>query len=135
VKGSFTNRALEIHASGVALKAKGIRKSPLQEEEAMKVFSKVGAAVVVSVALASPAFAGTPGIARTYSAQPQDPATIAELQQAADKALQEGHDGNKNNLAYRRKNYEIEHLVAKMQSGEPVQHAQIEDALRPVQVW
>jgi hypothetical protein len=101
----------------------------------MKSFSSVCMALAVSAALASPALAGSAGVAGTRYAPAQDEATIAYLQRAADKALQDGRDGNKNNVAFRQKNYEIESLVAKMKSGEPVQQTEIEQALLPVHVW
>jgi hypothetical protein len=101
----------------------------------MKLLSKIALAAVLSTALASPAFAGTAGVTGTRSAQPTDPATIAELQRAAAKALQDGRDGNKNNTAFRLKNYQIERLIAEMKAGEPVQQAQIDKALQPVHVW
>ena len=101
----------------------------------MKSFSSVCMALVVSAALASPALAGTAGLSRTHYAPAQDEATIAGLQSAADRALQDGRDGNKNNVAFRQKNYEIERLVAKMKAGEPVQQSEIEEALQPVHVW
>jgi hypothetical protein len=101
----------------------------------MKSFSSVCMALVVSTALASPALAGTAGVSGAHNAAAQDPATIAYLQRAADKALQDGRDGNKNNVAFRQKSYEIEQLVAKMKAGEPVQQTEIEQALQPVHVW
>jgi hypothetical protein len=58
-----------------------------------------------------------------------------ELQEAADKALEDGRNGNKNNVAFLRKNYEIERLITKLQEGKPVDEAQIDQALRPVHVW
>jgi hypothetical protein len=101
----------------------------------MKSFSSVCMALVVGAALASPALAGTAGVSGTHYAPAQDRATIAYLQRAADKALQDGRDGNKNNVAFRQKNYEIERLVAKMKAGEPLQQTEIEQALQPVHVW
>jgi hypothetical protein len=101
----------------------------------MKSFSSVCMALVASAALASPAVAGTAGVSGTRYAPAPDQATIAYLQSVADKALQDGRDGNKNNVAFRQKNYEIERLVAKMKAGEPVQQTEIEQALEPVHVW
>lgn len=101
----------------------------------MKSFSSVSMALVVGAALASPALAGTAGVSRTHYSPAQDQATIAGLQRAADRALQDGRDGNKNNVAFRQKSYEIERLVAKMKAGEPVQQAEIGQALQPVHVW
>jgi hypothetical protein len=100
----------------------------------MKLYTKIALAAVLSTALASSAFAATPGVSRTPAFRP-DPATIAALQDAADKALQDGRNGNKNNVAFLRKNYEIERLITKLQEGKPVDEAQIDQALRPVHVW
>lgn len=76
----------------------------------------------------------SPAVSRTPAVRP-DPGTIADLQEAADKALQDGRNGNKNNVAFLRKNYEIERLITKLQEGKPVGEAQIDQALRPVHVW
>jgi hypothetical protein len=100
----------------------------------MKLHSKIALAAVVSTALASSAFAASPGVLGTPTVRP-DPGTIANLQDAADKALADGRNGNKNNLAFLRKNYEIERLIAKRQEGKPVDEAQIDQALQPVHVW
>jgi hypothetical protein len=100
----------------------------------MKLHTKIALAAVLSTALASSAYAASPGGSRTPAVRP-DPGTIAELRKAADKALQDGRNGNKNNVAFLRKNYEIERLITKLQEGNPVDEAQIDQALRPVHVW
>ena len=100
----------------------------------MKLRTKIALAAVLSTALASSAYAASPGVSQTPTVGP-DPGTIAELQEAADKALQDGRNGNKNNVAFLRKNYEIERLITKLQEGKPVDEAQIYRALQPVHVW
>lgn len=100
----------------------------------MKLHTKFALAAVLSTALASSALAASPGVSGIPAVRP-DPGTIAELQDAADKALQDGRNGNKNNLAFLRKNYEIERLMTKLEEGKPVDEAQIDQALRPVHVW
>ena len=100
----------------------------------MKIQSKFAVAAVLAAAIATPAFAGSVGIQRTPAAH-VDEATVAELQTAANQARQDALDGNKNNLAFRRKDYEIEQVIAKIQNGQPVQDAQIDEALQPVHVW
>jgi hypothetical protein len=101
----------------------------------MKTQSKILLAAVLATAIASPAFAGPVGIMRANPTAQVDPATVAELQSAADQTRQEALNGNKNNLAFRRKDYEIEQLIAKIQDGQPVQDAQVDEALQPVHVW
>jgi hypothetical protein len=101
----------------------------------MKRFSQMAIAAVFATAIVTPAFAGAVGMSRPQATVQPDPATIAELEDAAHQALLDGVNGNKNNLAFRQKNYEIEQLVGKMKNGQPVQQAQVEEALRPVHVW
>ena len=63
------------------------------------------------------------------------PGTIARLQAAADKAQRDGLNGNKNNLEFRRKNYEITQVIARLENGKPVLESQVDDALTPVHIW
>ena len=100
----------------------------------MKTYSKILLSAVLSTAIASPAFAGPVGMRPDSTAQ-VDPATVAELQTAEVQTRQEAMNGNKNNLAFRRKDYEVEQLIAKIQGGQPVQDAQVDEALQPVHVW
>ena len=100
----------------------------------MKLPSKIVLAAVLNTALASTASAASPGVSRTPTVSP-DPGTIAVLQDAADRALRDGRNGNKSNIAFLRKNYEIERLIAKLDEGKPVDEAQFDQALQPVHVW
>jgi hypothetical protein len=100
----------------------------------MKTYSKILLSAVLATAIASPAFAGPVGM-RPNSTDQVDPATVAELQTAAVQTRQEAMNGNKNNLAFRRKDYEIQQVISKIQDGKPVQDAQVDEALQPVHVW
>jgi hypothetical protein len=99
----------------------------------MKKLSTIFAAGTIALALSAPAFAGPVGIARTYA----DPnvQTIAELQQASEAAQREARTGNKDNVAFGQKSYQIDSLIGRMQSGQQVDQAQIDNALQPVRVW
>ncbi len=100
----------------------------------MKKLSTILAAGTLALALSAPAFAGSVGISRTYRTQP-DTQTIAELQQASEAAQREARTGNKENLAFGRKSVQIDQLIGRMQSGQQVDQAQIDNALEPVWVW
>ena len=100
----------------------------------MKTLSTIIAAGAIALTLSSSALAGTVGFSRTYAAQP-DPQTISELQQASEAAQREARTGNKDNLAFGRKSYQIDSLIGRMQSGQQVDQAQIDEALQPVRVW
>ena len=100
----------------------------------MKMLSTKFAAGAIALTLSTPALAGSVGISKTYATQP-DPQTIAELQQASEAAQREARTGNKDNLAFGQKSYQIDSLIGRMQSGQPVDQAQIDNALQPVRVW
>jgi outer membrane biogenesis lipoprotein LolB len=94
-------------------------------------------AAAATFALATSSFSGA--VPNNGSAQPQqtqvDAQTIAELQTAAKQALADGRNGGKNNLEYQRKNYEINLLIDRLQSGQQVDPADIDKALEPVHIW
>jgi hypothetical protein len=100
----------------------------------MKKLSTIITAGAIALTLSSPALAGPVGISRTYATQP-NPQTISELQQASEAAQREGRTGNKDNPAFGQKSYQIDSLIGRMQSGQPVDQAQIDNALQPVRVW
>jgi hypothetical protein len=100
----------------------------------MKPISTIFAAGVFALTLSAPALAGSVGISRTYATQP-DPQTIADLQQASVAAQREARTGNKDNVAFGEKSYQIDSLIGRMQRGQQVDQAQIDDALQPVRVW
>ena len=71
----------------------------------------------------------------TAQTQPVDQETIAKLETAANQALADGRNGNKNNPEFARKNYEINLLIDRLQSGQQVDPDEINKALEPVHVW
>ena len=101
----------------------------------MKKLSTIIAAGSIALTLSSSALAGPVGISRTTYATQPDPETIAELQQASEAAQREARTGNKDNLAFGQKSYQIDSLIGRMQSGQQVDQAQIDNALQPVRVW
>lgn len=101
----------------------------------MKKNLMIFAAAALATTLAIPAFAGPVGVSRTYNSAPPDATTIAELQDAAQKATWDGRNGNKNNIVFARKNYEINQLVDRLNNGHRVDPAEIDMALEPAHVW
>src|SRR5258708_36776374 len=88
-------------------------------------------AAALATTLAIPALAGPVGVSRTYNSTPSDAATIAELQDAAQKATRDGRNGNKNNIVFARKNYEINQLIDRLNNGHRVDPAWIAKARDP----
>jgi len=101
----------------------------------MKKLSTVLTAGIVTLALTTPVLAGSVGISRNYPTAQPDEQTIADLQQAADAAQREAREGNKNNPAFGQKSYQIEQVVARLESGQQVDQQQVDEALQPVWVW
>ena len=101
----------------------------------MKLQSKIAMAAIFATAIATPAFAGPVGTSRNFQNAQPDSVTVAELQDAAQQAQHDAMTGNKNNLAFRRKNYQIEQVIAKIENGQPVEQDQIDASLQPVHVW
>jgi len=101
----------------------------------MKKNLMIFAAAALATTLAIPALAGPVGVSRTYNSAPSDAATIAELQDAAQKATWDGRNGNKNNIVFARKNYEINQLIDRLNNGQRVDPAEIDMALEPAHVW
>jgi hypothetical protein len=101
----------------------------------MKKNLMIFAAAALATTLAIPALAGPVGVSRTYNSTPSDAATIAELQDAAQKATWDGRNGNKNNIVFARKNYEINQLIDRLNNGQRVDPAEIDMALEPAHVW
>jgi hypothetical protein len=101
----------------------------------MKKNLMIFAAAALATTLAIPALAGPVGVSRTYNSAPPDAATIAELQDAAQKATWDGRNGNKNNIVFARKNYEINQLIDRLNNGQRVDPAEIDMALEPAHVW
>ena len=102
----------------------------------MKRLSTIG--ILAAAATFALATASVPGAVPNNggsASQSNDAATIAQLQVAAKQALADGRNGGKNNLEYRRKNYEINLLIDRLQSGQQVDPADIDKALEPVHIW
>jgi hypothetical protein len=86
-------------------------------------------------ALATPSFSGAVPHNNSVTTQAAGQETIAKLETAANQALADGRNGNKNNLEFRHKNYEINLLIGRLQSGQQVDPAEIDAAMEPVHVW
>lgn len=93
------------------------------------------AAAALASTLAIPALAGPVGVSRAPTSALPDATTIAQLQDAAQRATREGRTGNKNNIEFGRKNCEINQLIERLKSGQQVDPAEIDKALVPVLVW
>jgi hypothetical protein len=103
----------------------------------MKKVKTIALASALTLTFALPAFAASPGISRSYTAtavQP-DPTVIAELEDASQAAQRQALEGNKNNLEFRRKSYEIDQLIQRMKNGQPVTPEELDQALEPARVW
>ena len=101
----------------------------------MKKVKTILFASAVTAAFALPAFAAPVGVSRSYTTVQADPTVIADLQGASQAAKRDALTGNKNNLEFRRKSYEIDQLVERMKSGQNVDPAELDNALEPVHVW
>ena len=86
-------------------------------------------------AVATSSFSGAVPNNAGGSSQGNDAAAIEQLQVAAKQALADGRNGNKNNAAFLRKNYEINLLIDRLQSGQQVDPSEIDKAMEPVHVW
>jgi hypothetical protein len=101
----------------------------------MKKVTTILFAAAVTTTFALPAFAGAVGVTRSSATVQPDQTTIAELEDASQAAQRDALDGNKNNLEFRRKSYEIDQLIERMKSGQPVDPAELDQALAPPTVW
>jgi len=100
----------------------------------MKKLSTILAAGTLALTMATPVLAGSVGM-RSYGTTQPDAGTIAELQQASEAAQREAREGNKDNLTFARKSYEIDSLVQRIKSGQQVSQNQVDEALQPVWIW
>jgi hypothetical protein len=101
----------------------------------MKKLSTILAAGTIALAMSTPVLAASVGNPSSYATAQPDAETIAELQQASEDAQREAREGNKNNLAFGQKSYEIDQLVQRMESGQQVPQNQVDEALQPVWIW
>jgi hypothetical protein len=101
----------------------------------MKKLSTILAAGTLALTISTPVLAGPVGIQASYATTQPDAETIAELQHASKVAQREARDGNKDNAAFTLKSYQIDQLVARMQSGQQVSQNRVDNALQPVVLW
>jgi hypothetical protein len=101
----------------------------------MKRISLFFTAAAIATTLATSAFAAPVGVTRNFGTVQPDQTTIAELQDESQAAQREALDGNKNNLEFRRKSYEIDQLIERIKSGQPVDSTELDRAMEPVDVW
>src|SRR5260370_13217686 len=101
----------------------------------MKKASSILSVAAIAITLATPSLAAPVGVSRSYAPSQQDQTTIAELQEASQAARRDALNGNKNNLEFRRKSYEIDQLIERMKSGQRVDPADLDKAMEPARVW
>ena len=108
----------------------------------MKTLSMISAATVLAAALVGPVGEGPAGVRPTApEAQPSpaqtqvNPGLLARLQEASDKAIRDGRNGNKNNPAFGQKSAQINDLIERLKGGQNVDPSEIDEALQPVHVW
>ena len=108
----------------------------------MRTLSMISAATALVAALAVPAWAEPVGVrpiapeAQTSPVQTRvNPGLLARLQEASDKAIRDGRNGNKNNPAFGQKSAQIDDLIERLKSGQHVDPSEIDEALQPVHVW
>ncbi len=101
----------------------------------MKALSTMFVAGTLALTLATPVLAASVGVSRSYATAQPNPQTIADLEQASEAAQREARTGNKNNLAFGQKSYQIDQLVERMKDGEQVSQNQVDQALQPVVIW
>jgi hypothetical protein len=86
-------------------------------------------------ALATACFAGAVPHNAKVTTQTVDRETIAKLDDAANQALADGRNGNKSNVEFRRKNFEINLLLDRLHNGQQLDPAEIAKATEPVHIW
>ena len=101
----------------------------------MKKTSTILSVATIAITLATPAIAGPVGVSRSYAPQQPDQNTIAELQDASRMSKRNALIGNKNNLEFHRKGYEIDQLIERIKSGQRVDPAELDKAMEPTHVW
>ena len=101
----------------------------------MKKTSSILSVATIAITLASPALAASPGVSRSYAPSQPDQTIIADLQDASQAAKRDALTGNKNNLEFHRKSYEIDQLIERMKSGQRVDPAELDNAMEPAHVW
>ena len=101
----------------------------------MKKTSSILSVATIAITLTTTALAAPVGVSRSFAPPQADQTTIAELQDASQAAKRDALNGNKNNLEFRRKSYEIDQLIERMESGQRVDPADLDKAMEPAHVW
>ena len=101
----------------------------------MKKTSSILSVAAMAIALTTPVLAAPVGVSRSYAPPQPDHSTIAELQDASRATKRNALIGNKNNLEFHRKGYEMDQLIERMKSGQPVDPAELDKAMEPTHVW
>jgi hypothetical protein len=100
----------------------------------VKKFSTIAIlSLAANFALATASFSGA--VPNNSAPLTADQQTVAKLQTAANQALADGRNGGKNNIEYARKNYEINLLIDRLQSGQRVDPSEIDKAMEPTHIW
>src|SRR5260221_10027345 len=101
----------------------------------MKKSLSIFGVTALATTLSASAFAGPVGVSRSSTTAQPDHTTIAQLEDASQTAQRDARVGNKNNLEFRRKSYEIDQLIERMKSGQNVDPAELDKAMEPARVW
>jgi hypothetical protein len=119
-----------------------VASSHKTEVRTMKALSTISAAALLATTFVIPAWAGPVGMGRTApeaqadTAQTQvGPELISQLQEASVAAVREGRNGNKNNPVFGQKSAQINDLIERLNSGQKVDPAEIDQAFVPARVW
>src|SRR5580704_18757157 len=86
----------------------------------------ISAAATVALTLSTSVLASSVGVSRNLANAQPNTQTIAALERASDAAQREAREGNKNNLAFAQKRYEIYQLVQRLKSGQQVAQMQVD---------
>ena len=102
----------------------------------MKNLGRISAVAALIAGLAMPAWAGPIGVrttevyrTTTTTVVSPNPQLIADLQEASQDALRDGRNGNKNNPYFAQKSEEIDSVIDRLEAGQPVEIAEIDQAL------
>lgn len=99
----------------------------------MKPYKTIATSFALIAGLSAPAFAGPVGIPRANAPTAQNEALMAQLEAASDEAARSSRY-HKNNGQFALKQVEINDLIERMKSGQPVAPEEIDKALQPARV-
>ena len=98
----------------------------------MKSIISITASAAFVLGLAIPALAGPIGIERaSMVTSPQAQEDLVLLQNASGEA-QVAAQGSKNHPPFTYRSYDIDQLISRIQNGDPVSQAEVDQALQPV---